>query len=195
MTETSRPPQIPPLQIPTEAIERFVAGIVRSLSKTRTRADFVLVPDPAVGGNVNLPLISDPGREPGDDPIDVNRREAAIVKAHSAADEYQALAYELGDLINRYKSLKSRTVVSPADGDPTAPALLGSSMVKLDMTEHLVRAERFQVAAMGYAGAWTILADSWSNLLADELAYEQKQAREAAADLEQPAAEVADEHE
>jgi hypothetical protein len=156
VTGTSRPA----FDLP--AFQRACTSLADALrsTKIRTLADFALVPDPAVGGNVNHPLV-DPAPADVDDRVDVNRWISAIRKANDAADEYAALAFELGDLIARYRLLRSRQVPSPENLEPTSPTLLDSSIVKLDMTEHLTRLERFQVAAMGYAGAWEMLSDEW----------------------------------
>lgn len=157
---------IRPIAVPrfdTASIERFVAGVAASLKKARTRTDYVLVPNPAVGGTMQ-----------DTDRVDVDRFIDAQRKARDNSDGYEAIAHELVDLITRYRGLMGRQVTSPVDGELEAPAPLRSSIVKLDMTDHLCRLERFQVAVMGYAGAWSLKADEWNATLHEDLAWEEK---------------------
>lgn len=180
MTETSRPMcqlapwcALPP-HLPTEPCSIIVR---RPVEETLDRLAQL-----AVGGAMNHPHLTVPADrvrtvtvEPGPAAFDRDAWLVAIAKARSAADEYQAIAVELTDLVGRARGLKVRQVTSPEDYELTSPALLGSSLVKLDMAEHLCRLERFQVAAMGYAGAWTLLADSWENELVKASAYGETQ--------------------
>lgn len=157
------------------AVDRFVAGVAAAVQKAGISVKLALAQQPAVGGTMQDPTTPAHPDEPA---VDVNWWITGIRKANDTADEYMALAIELGDLIGRYRALKSRQVESPEDGDPIAPSLLRSSMVKLDATEHLVRLERAQVAFMGYAGAWQLQAGAWDAQCKEDLAHEEKLRRE-----------------